>query len=68
MKGWAPFFNAFCFSFYHFTSPWLLVSRLVGVVPLVYVVAWKKNIRIGLYTHWILNTIGLLSLLIAVFH
>jgi membrane protease YdiL (CAAX protease family) len=57
-KKWAPFLNAVLFSFYHFFSPWENLIRIVGVYPLVYVVWRKKDIRISILVHVLLNTIG----------
>ena len=57
----------FLFALYHFWSPWQLVSRFLAVLPLVYIVNWKKDLRIGVAAHWILNTVGSLELLFAVF-
>lgn len=67
MKKWAPLVEAFLFALYHFWLPWQLVTRFLAVLPLVYIVHWKKNLRIGVATHWLLNSIGSLGLLVAVF-
>jgi membrane protease YdiL (CAAX protease family) len=67
MKGWAPLAEAFLFALYHFWSPWQLVTRTLAVLPLVYIVNWKKNLRIGVATHWLLNMVGSLELLFAIF-
>jgi membrane protease YdiL (CAAX protease family) len=67
MKKWAPPVEAFLFALYHFWSPWQLVTRFLAVLPLVYIVNWKKNLRIGVATHWLLNAVGSLELLFAVF-
>ena len=67
MKSWAPVAEAFLFALYHFWSPWQLVTRFLAVLPLVYIVNRKRDLRIGVAAHWLLNTIGSLELLIAVF-
>lgn len=67
MKQWAPLMEAFLFALYHFWSPWQLITRSLAVLPLVYIVNWKKNLRVGVATHWLLNTVGSLGLLLAVF-
>ncbi len=67
LKQWAPLVGALLFALYHFWSPWQLVSRFLAVLPLVYIVNWKKDLRIGVAAHWILNTTGSLELLFAVF-
>jgi membrane protease YdiL (CAAX protease family) len=67
MKGWVPVVEAFLFALYHFWSPWQLVTRTLAVLPLVYIVNRKRDIRIGIAAHWLLNTLGSLELLFAVF-
>jgi len=67
MKSWEPVAEAFLFALYHFWSPWQLVTRFLAVLPLVYIVNRKRDLRIGVAAHWLLNTIGSLELLIPVF-
>lgn len=67
MKGWAPVMEAFLFALYHFWSPWQLVTRTLAVLPLVYIVNRKRDLRIGVAAHWLLNTIGSLELLVVIF-
>ena len=67
MKKWAPLVEAFLFALYHFWSPWQLVTRFLAVLPLVYIVNWKRNLRIGVATHWLLNSVGSLELLFRIF-
>jgi len=66
MKNWAPIIEAFLFAFYHFWLPWQLITRFLAVLPLVAIVNWKRNLRLGIATHWLLNTVGSLELLFAV--
>ena len=67
MKKWAPIVEAFLFSLYHFWLPWQLVTRFLAVLPLVCVVNWKKNLHLGIASHWLLNSISSLQLLLAIF-
>lgn len=67
MKSWAPIVESFLFALYHFWSPWQLVTRFLAVLPLVYIVNRKRDLRIGVAAHWLLNTIGSIELLILVF-
>lgn len=64
MGRWAPLVGAFLFALYHFWLPWQLISRFLVVLPLVYVVHHTNDLRVGLAMHWILNTIGVMGLLI----
>lgn len=60
---WAPLVNVVLFSLYHFFSPWQNVSRVLALVPLVYVVWWKQDIRISILTHCTINIGSMLMLL-----
>jgi len=66
-RTWAPLINVLLFSLYHFFSPWQNLSRIIAILPFVYVVAWKRNIYIGMITHTafntVLNILGILTIL-----
>ncbi len=66
-RTWAPLINVLLFSLYHFFSPWQNISRIIAILPLVYVVSWKRNIYIGMITHaafnTVLNIVGMLATL-----
>jgi membrane protease YdiL (CAAX protease family) len=62
-KLWAPLFNVVLFSLYHFFSPWQNITRIVALIPLIYVVSRKHNIYISILVHCLLNTLGALSAL-----
>ncbi|THV41670.1 CPBP family intramembrane glutamic endopeptidase [Glycomyces buryatensis] len=48
---WAPLFNMFLFSVYHFWAPWTVLSKLVFLFPGIWF-AWKKqDIRISIGMH-----------------
>ncbi|MBM4161181.1 MAG: CPBP family intramembrane metalloprotease [Ignavibacteria bacterium] len=63
---WAPLLNTTLFSIYHFFTPWQLFSRIVGLLPLYYVVWWKKNIYIGIWVHCLMNSIATIFMALAV--
>jgi membrane protease YdiL (CAAX protease family) len=65
MGVWAPAWHGVLFCAYHFLSPWAFITRIFLVVPMVYVVKWKRSISIGIWCHCIGNSLGeLLSLAI----
>lgn len=66
MKKWAPLVEALLFALYHFWSPWQFITRFLAVLPLDYIVNWKKNLRVGVAAYWFLNAVGSLELLFAV--
>ena len=55
---WAPLLNVALFSLYHWWTPWMFFSRLILLIPMVYIVKWKRNIYIGMIAHCLLNLIG----------
>jgi uncharacterized protein len=67
--GWAaPLLNCALFSLYHFWQPYNLPTLFVVSLPMV-IGVWKtKNVRVGIYTHILLNTIGGVLALITVLH
>ena len=54
----APVLGITLFSLYHFWSPWMFVSRVVALVPMVFFVWRKRNIGIGIVAHCLLNLVG----------
>ena len=57
LKKGKPIIHTTLFAFYHLWSPWMIVSRIFGVLPLTYVVMRKRNIYLGIIAHCILNSI-----------
>ena len=55
---WAPVINTALFSLYHFFTPWQFFSRIVWLLPWVYVVWKKRNIYLTIITHCLANTLG----------
>lgn len=56
----APFVNSLLFVLYHFWTPWMAVTRMLFVVPMVWLVWRKQAIEVSLWTHCALNSIGIL--------
>jgi membrane protease YdiL (CAAX protease family) len=55
---WAPLINTVLFSLYHFWTPWQNLSRILFMLPIVYVTWWKRNVLIAIITHCTLNVLG----------
>lgn len=60
---WAPLANTVLFSVYHFFTPSENISRILALLPMVYVVWWKRNINIGIILHCGGNAVGLFVML-----
>jgi membrane protease YdiL (CAAX protease family) len=56
--GWSgPLVHSVLFALYHTWSPWMFLARTLALLPLIYVVRWKKNIFLGIGAHWLINSI-----------
>ena len=56
--GWSgPLVHSLLFALYHVWSPWMVLSRTLALLPLIYIVRWKRNIGLGMVAHWLINSI-----------
>ncbi|MDQ3854846.1 MAG: CPBP family intramembrane metalloprotease [Chloroflexota bacterium] len=60
---WAPVLNTVLFSLYHFFTPWQNIGRILGLLPMVYAVWWKRSIYIGVAVHVLGNLYVMLAML-----
>ncbi len=64
IKGkFATLFHSFLFAVYHIPTPWMIVTRTLGILPLVFGVK-KKNIYIGIIAHILVNSLDLVSAIV----
>jgi membrane protease YdiL (CAAX protease family) len=54
---WGVPANALLFALYHFTTPWVFVTRVLITLPLAYVAYRKQNILPGIVVHAIANSV-----------
>lgn len=67
MKGkFGPLLHSFLFAVYHIFTPWMILTRTIGLLPLVYVVR-RKNIYVGIIVHILLNSIDVVTGIIFIF-
>lgn len=52
----APVWHSLLFAAYHVFTPWMIVTRTVGLLPLVYAVR-RKNILVGIVAHVLVNSV-----------
>lgn len=57
---WSFVVNALLFSLYHFWQPYIYVTLLLSLLPMVYLVKRTRDLRLGILTHCLLNIIGAL--------
>ena len=61
MKGkFATLFHSFLFAVQHVSTPWMIITRTLGLLPLVFGVK-KKNIYIGIIVHILGNSVDLVT-------
>lgn len=58
----APVVHAGLFAAYHLWTPWLTPTRILAILPLVYVVLRKRSVHIGIAAHVAVNAIDLATL------
>lgn len=59
---WSPFWSSLLFSLYHFWLPWDVLGRMITLLPVVYVVQWKRNVYVSILVHCLLNLLGTIGL------
>ncbi len=52
-----PLVHSLLFALYHIWSPWMFLTRALALLPLIYVVRWKKNLLLAILAHWLINSI-----------
>lgn len=62
----APVLNTVLFSLYHFWTPWQNPARIIGLVPMTWLVWRERSLRIGIATHVIVNVVFLTLLLLLI--
>ena len=57
---WAFVLNAVLFSFYHFWQPYVYLTLILSLTPMVWLVWKTKDLRLAILTHCLLNIVGAL--------
>ena len=61
MKGkYAPLFHSFLFAAQHVLEPWMIITRTLGFLPILFGVK-KKNIYIGIIVHILCNMVNVVT-------
>ena len=56
---WASLLHSFLFALYHIFTPWMLVTRTLGMLPIVYAVK-RSNLYVGIIVHILVNFIDVI--------
>jgi membrane protease YdiL (CAAX protease family) len=57
---WAPLLHCFFFGLYHFWTPRMFLTRILGMLPLVYAVRWR-NLNLAIIVHVMVNALDIFS-------
>jgi membrane protease YdiL (CAAX protease family) len=61
MKGkYAILFHSFLFAAVHVFTPWMIIARTIGFLPILFGTT-KKNIYVGMIVHMLCNAIGFVT-------
>jgi len=64
MKGrFAPLLHSFLFAAVHVFTPWMIITRTLGLLPLLFGVK-KKNIYVGMIVHILGNSMDLIAAIV----
>jgi membrane protease YdiL (CAAX protease family) len=55
---WTPIVEVAFFTVYHIWQPYYWITQFVSMLPVVAAVSWKRNIKLGIAVHMLLNLIG----------
>lgn len=59
---WAPLLHSFLFGLYHFWTPWMFLTRTLGMLPLAYAVQ-RRNLNLAIIVHILVNAIDVITAL-----
>ncbi len=57
---WAPLFHTFLFGLYHVWTPWMFLTRTLGMLPITYAVR-RKNLNLAIIVHILVNTLDVIT-------
>ena len=63
---WAVPIHTALFGLFHTWTPWMAVTRTIGIIPFAYIVQRTKNIYIGIIAHVLFNLVDLIPAVILV--
>jgi uncharacterized protein len=64
MGKYSVLLNVVLFSIYNFQSPWLILTRILFMLPFVYLVYKKDSMKLGIVVHCIANFTEVVTLLL----
>lgn len=56
---WAPLLHSFLFGIYHIWTPWMFITRTIGMLPLIFAIR-RRNLYIGIVVHILINCVDVI--------
>jgi len=56
---WAPVLHSLLFGLYHMWTPWMFVTRTIGMLPIIFAVK-NKNLYVGIIAHCLANMVDVI--------
>ena len=60
---WAPVLNTVLFSLYHLWTPWQNLTRIIGLLPMVWLAWRRRSTQLAIAAHVTINLVFLLGLI-----
>jgi membrane protease YdiL (CAAX protease family) len=60
---WSPLLHSFLFALYHMWTPWMIVTRTIGTLPLVWA-AKQRSLYLSIAVHIAINTVDLITAIV----
>ena len=57
---WAPLLHSVMFGLYHIWTPWMFLTRTLGILPLAYTVRWR-NLNLAIIVHVFVNMLDVFA-------
>ncbi len=57
---WAPLLSSFLFAIYHVFTPWMFITRTLGMLPLIFAVQ-RRNLYVSIIVHILVNLIDVMA-------
>jgi membrane protease YdiL (CAAX protease family) len=57
---WSPLLHSFLFALYHMWTPWMIITRTLGTLPLVWA-AKRRSLYLSIAVHIAVNTVDFIT-------
>lgn len=68
LKSWSVLVHSALFALYHTWTPWMFITRTVGIIPLAFIIKRKENLYIGIIAHCLLNSVDFITAMVFLYN